>query len=190
MKHIKSFSLGIVFLAGIGLFSCADESTNSLEKSSYFDIKGFIEKNIQQIDSVEVLKESEIQGEVKQANVIYSIQDWEEEFGIFIEADINRSSLNQSYETTSSSEMLTHELLPDARNKVKYIKVTYSEDQVSSVSIKIADDNLFYSSTTLAEIYMNTATNLIDHYAIETSQKIWFLDKNDMKIAGEIISKR
>lgn len=189
MKHTKSFSLGTFFLASFILFSCVDESSSSLEKSSYFDLKGFIATHIQEIDSVEVIKDSEIQGEAKQATVIYSAKDWEDEFSLFKEADINKSSLVQSYETTSTDEMLSHKLLPNGRNKVKYITVTYSEGQVSSVSIKIADDNLFYSSTTLGEIYMNKFTNLIDRYVIETSQKIWFLDRNDMKIEGKIIPK-
>jgi hypothetical protein len=190
MKQIKSFSFSILFLASIGLFSCEDESTNAQEKTPYFDLKGFIEKNIQDVDSVEVIKESEIQGEEKQVTVVYSIKDWDEEFGIFKEADINKTSLLQDYETTTSSDMLTHELLPNSKSKVKYIKVTYSEDEVSSVSIKIADDNLFYTTTTLAEIYMDNSTNLIDHYAIETTQKIWFLDENNMKIEGKIVPKR
>ena len=103
---------------------------------------------------MEVIKDSEIQGDTKQATVIYSAKDWEDEFSLFNEADINKSSLIQSYETISTDDMLSHKLLPNGRNKVKYITVTYSDGQVSSVSIKIADDNLFYSSTTLGEIYM------------------------------------
>ncbi|REG87031.1 hypothetical protein [Algoriphagus antarcticus] len=189
MKHIKSFSFGIFFLASFGLCSCVDESTKGIEKEPYFDLKGFIEEKIQEIDSVEVSKVSQVQEEEKQATVIYTTKDWEEEFGIFTEADINNSSSLQSYETTSSDSTLAHELYPNSEGKVKYIKVTYFEDEVSSVSIKIADDNLFYSTTTLAEMYMNKATNLIDHYSIETTQKIWFLDPNEMKIQGTIIPK-
>lgn len=185
MKYIKP--LGILFLVVLGLFSCAEETTNSLEEAPYFDLKGFIAEKIQEVDGVEVSKVSRIQGEEKKVEVSYSIKDWVEELGIFIEADINNSSLLQSYETTSSDTELAHELFPNSKGKVKYIKVTFSEDEVSSVSIKIADDNLFYSTTTLAEIYMNNATHLIDHYSIETTQKIWFLDPNNMKIQGTIV---
>ncbi|MEB2779032.1 hypothetical protein U3A58_01410 [Algoriphagus sp. C2-6-M1] len=190
MKHHQRFSYGILLLAVFGQFSCVDESTNTPEKEPYFDLKGFIEEKIQEIDSLEVTKVSEIQGEKKQVTVTYSIKDWEEEFAIFKEADINNASQLQSYQTTSTDDLLAHELLPKTKGKVKYIKVTYKEEDVSSVAIKIADDNLFYSSTTLADIYINNATNLIDHYSIETTQKIWFLDANDMKIQGTIVPKR
>lgn len=189
MKCFKSFSSGILLVALIGLFSCVNESTSTLEKEPYFDLKGFIEEEIEKLDSMEVSKVSQIQREEKQTDVVYSIQDWEEELGIFKEADINKSSLLQSYETKSSGEMLSHKLLPKEKGDVKYIKVTYSQDEVSSVSIEISEQNLFYTSTTLAELHMSKTGNMIDHYSIEKTQKIWFLDENRMKIMGTLVPK-
>ncbi|WP_192347577.1 hypothetical protein [Algoriphagus sp. Y33] len=190
MKHYKSFSFGILFLTFFGLFSCEDKTTNTQEKQPYFDLKGFIAMKIQEIDSMEVIKVSQVQGVENQTNVIYSIQDWEEEFGLFTAADINKSSLLQSYQTESSTDSLTHTLYPKSEGKVKYIKILYSNDEVSSVSIKVAEENLFYTSTTLAELYMDSVSNVVDHYSIETTQKIWFLDANKMKIRGEIVPTR
>ena len=126
MKHYKSLSFGILFFAIFGLFSCTEESTNSLDKSPYFDLKGFIAEKIQEVDGVEVNKKSEIQGESKQAEVVYSINDWKEEFKVFSEADINNSALLQSYETTSTNNTLTHELLPEfGRAKSRAIVFAY-----------------------------------------------------------------
>lgn len=187
MKHYKSLSFGILFFAIFGLFSCTKESTNSVEKSPYFDLKGFIAEKIQEVDGAEVNKQSEIQGESKQVEDIYSVNDWKEEFKVFSEADINNNALLQSYQTTSTNNTLTHELLPDSKGKVKYIKVTYTDDEVSSVSIKIAENSMFYSTTTLAELYLDNTTHLIDHYSIETTQKIWFLDPNNIVIQGALI---
>ncbi|WP_339750848.1 hypothetical protein [Algoriphagus aquimarinus] len=188
MKQIKGLSFGILFLSLIGLFSCVNESANSLETLPYFDLKGFIESKTQEVNGVEVVKDSQIKGEKNQTTVIYTTEDWKEELKIFTDADINRTSLLQSYETTTSDDMLSHELLPNSKGNVKYIKVTYFEDEVSSVSIKIAEENMFYTSTTVAEIYMNKSTKLVDHYTIGTTQKIWFVDANDMKIQGKIVS--
>ncbi|MFC5625346.1 hypothetical protein [Algoriphagus winogradskyi] len=188
MKHCKSFSLGILFVL-FGLSSCVDEISNTIETDPYFDLKGFVEENIQKVDNVEVAKVSQIQEEKKEVKVVYSIKDWEEEFSIFKEADINKASMLQSYKTTTSDEGLTHEALPNSKEKVKFVKVTYDDGAVSSVSIKIEDDNLFYSTTTLAAIYIDNATKLFDHYSIETTQKIWFLDENNMKIEGTIVAK-
>lgn len=187
MKGNKSFSFGIILIVWLGLSSCVDEISNTIETDPYFDLKGFVEENIQKVDNVDVAKTSQIQGEEKEVEAVYSIKEWEEEFSIFKEADINKTSMLKSYKTTTSDDLLTHELLPNSKEKVKYIKVTYDNGSVSSVSIKIADDNLFYASTTLAEIHIDSSTKLIDHYSIETSQKIWFLDENNMKIQGTIV---
>lgn len=187
MKHYQRFSFGILFLAVFGLLSCVENVTSTLDKTPYFDLKGFIKEKIQEVDSMTVNKLSQIQGEEKHTTLVYSIKNWEEEFDIFTEADINKASSLQSYSTTSSEEMLTHELLPKSKGKVKYIKVTYVGDEVSSISIKIADENLFYTTSTLAELYINSANHLIDHYSIHTTQKIWFMDANDMKIQGAIV---
>ena|SRR5690606_27236191 len=186
MKQFNRSSIGILFLSIFGLFSCVNESSNTLENDPYFDLRGFIEEKIQEVDGIEVRKDSKIQGEEKQADVIFFSKDWDDELKVFTDADINRVSLLQSYDTTSSDELLTHELLPKAEGKVKLIKVTYFEDEVSSVSIKIAEKNLFYTSTTLADLYMNNATHQIDHYSIETTQKVWFMEENYMKIKGEV----
>ncbi|MEP0712627.1 hypothetical protein [Algoriphagus sp.] len=185
MKSITP--LGKFLLVVFGLFSCVAESTKTPETLPYFDLKGFIEETIQKADGKTVSKTSHIQGEAKEVEVTYSIENWEEELSIFKDADINTSAMLQSYQTTSSDDKLVHELLPDAKAKVKYIQVTYEGEDVSSVSIMIADDNMFYSSTTLAEIYINNSTHLIDHYTIESTQKIWFLDENNMKIQGSIV---
>ena len=186
MKQQKSFSFGIIFIVVFGLFSCVDEVSTSIETDPYFDLKGFIEEHILQFDSVQVTKTSQIQGEEKEVKVIYSKEDWEEELSIFKEADINKASMLQSYKTSQSDDLLIHEALPKSKEKVKYIKVAYENGIVSSVSIKIADDNLFYSSSTLAEIYIDHSTQLIDRYSISSSQKIWFLDENNMIIKGSV----
>ncbi|WPR75039.1 hypothetical protein [Algoriphagus sp. NG3] len=190
MTHQKALPFGILFLFVVGLYSCAGESAGTIETTPYFDLKGFIEEKIQEVDSVEVLKISEVQGEENQTSMVYSIQDWKEEFSIFKDADINKPSMLQSYKTTKSDDQLLHELLPNAKGKLKHLKVAYSNSEVSQVSIKIAEDNLFYSATTLAEINLNSITHLIENYSFQTSQKIWFLDENNMRIKGTVVKKK
>ncbi|MCE7056314.1 hypothetical protein LZF95_16650 [Algoriphagus sp. AGSA1] len=189
MNYQKGLSFGIFLLLIAGFFSCAEKSTGTIETTPYFDLKGFIEKKVQEVDSLEVLKRSEIQGEENQVRLIYSIQDWTEEFSIFKDADINKASMLQSYGTTKSDDLLAHELLPKAKGKLKYLKISYYNGEVSGVSIKIAEDNLFYSATTLAEINLNAVTHLIESYSIQTSQKIWFLEQNNMRIEGTVVVK-
>lgn len=190
MKTTLRFSSGILLVLFLGFFSCAGPSSGELAILPYFDLKGFIETKIKDIDGAEVLKVSRIQGKEVKKTVVYSIEDWKEELDVFIQADINKASLVNSYDTRIEKGILIHELLPDADGKVKYIKVDSTTKEVRSISIKMSEDNLFYSSMTLAELYLNSATFKIDHYSIETTQKIWFLAPNNMKITGVVKPKR
>lgn len=184
MKTTSKASV-FLFLVLIGhLFSCGVQSGTELETLPYFDLKGFIELKLNEIDSVRVIKVTRVQDKEKKLETVYTREELKNEFEVFKEADINKRSLIKAYDTKVSNDQLIHELFPKAEGKVKFMKISYFEDEVSSISIKQVEKNLFYSSITLANIYINNATHKIDHYDIETTQKIWFLKPNNMKISG------
>lgn len=186
MNRLYRIYFGIILLASIGLFSCEAPVNTSLDKMPYFDLEGFIDEETMKLDGAKVVKISRVQGKEETTEATYSTQDWINEFEVFFNADINKPSTMLSYDTQINKNVLTHELLPNSKGKVKFIKVHYVEDQVSRVEIKTAEDNMFYSSVTLGSIYMNKATKKVDHYSIETTQKIWFLKPNNMKILGAL----
>jgi len=183
MKTISKIPV-ILLLALVGLFSCVEQTDTELDTLPYFDLKGFIELKANEVDSVHVIKVSRVQDQEEKIETVYTREELNNEFEVFKEADINKRSLIKSYDTKVSNDQLIHELFPKAEGKVKFLKISYFEDQVSSISIKQVEKNLFYSSITLGNIYMNNATHKIDHYDIETTQKIWFLRPNNMKISG------
>ncbi|WBL42815.1 hypothetical protein PBT90_19000 [Algoriphagus halophytocola] len=186
MLRLCSSFMWVIWGFALGLSSCAEPPKTTLEEKPYFDLKGFLEIQIDALDGTEVRKLSKIQDQEETVNVSYDREDWEEEFEVFTQADINNPSSVDSYQTSESASSLSHELKPKAKSKVKYIKVYFAGDKVERIELRIAEDNLFYASETLGELVMNTSTNLIDHYSIETTQKIWFLDPNNMSIKGDI----
>lgn len=181
----SSFRWMIIGLA-LGIFSCTEPAKTTLEEKPYFDLKGFVETQADTLDGAKVSKRSKVQDREETVATTYGREDWEEEFEVFTQADINTPSSLDSYLTSQVGPVLSHELKPKAKSKVKYIKVHYDGDKVQRIELRVAEDNLFYSSETLAEIVMNPETDLIDHYSIETSQKIWFLEPNDMRIEGVV----
>uniref|UniRef100_UPI0040470BFF hypothetical protein n=1 Tax=Algoriphagus sp. TaxID=1872435 RepID=UPI0040470BFF len=177
----------LAFLIGGLLFACApNQEMQKLEKLPYFDLKGFMDLELGKLDGDSVLKTTEINREQQIADLPYTSKDWKEEFAFFYEADINVASLATAYSTRTTPDQLIHELLPDAKGKVKEISIRYVQNYPSWITFKIKDENLFYSSTTLGELYMNQATGKIDQYKIETTQKVLFLSPNHLKISGII----
>ena len=183
MKQINYFA---VLLFGMVLGCSPTTEGPALEKLPYFDLKSFINLELSKIEGDSVLKTSEINGEEQVVDLNYTSKEWKEEFSAFYEADINVPSLASSYSTRTTPDQLIHELLPEAKGKVKELTIRYVQNYPAWVTFKIKDENLFYSSTTLGELFMNQATGKIDHYKLETTQKVLFLSPTHIKISGFI----
>jgi hypothetical protein len=175
------------FLLLGAVLSCSPTKEEpALEKLPYFDLKSFINLELSKIEGDSVLKTSEINGEEQLVDLQYDSAQWKEEFAAFYEADINVPSLASSYSTRTTPDQLIHELLPEAKGKVKDLTIRYVQNYPAWVTFKIKDENLFYSSTTLGELFMNQATGKIDQYKLETTQKVMFLSPTHIKISGLI----
>jgi len=175
----------ILSLLGLVSFSCASgEEGKTMEKLPYFNLIGFIDVEIAKIDGASVIKTSRINGEEKTVELVYTSEDWKEEFLAFYRADINSPSLARAYSTDTQFEYLIHKLLPEEKGKVQEIKIKYSRDYPSSITFHSREENLFFSTATHGEFHMNLATNRLDHYSIETTQKVWFLKPTNIKVSG------
>jgi len=175
-----------VLLFGAVLSCAPTKEEPALEKLPYFDLKSFINLELSKIEEDSVLKTSEINGEEQVIDLKYTSQEWKEEFAAFYQADINVPSLATAYDTRTTPDQLIHELLPEAKGKVKELTIRYVQNYPAWVTFKIKDENLFYSTTTLGELFMNQATGKIDQYKLETTQKVLFLSPTHIKIAGVI----
>lgn len=184
MKRLTYLTLGFLLLASFG---CATgEKGKELEKLPYFNLRGFIELEIGKLEGATVVKTSRVNGEEKIVEVVYTAQEWKNELDAFIQADINTPSLAQSYSTDAQFDYLIHELLPEAKGKVKEIRVRYVKNYPASITFHSKDENLFFSSSTMGDFHLNLATNRLDHYSIETTQKVWFLKPTNIKVSGII----
>lgn len=174
------------YLFGLAiLLACTPQGEQPrLEKLPYFDLKGFLDLELKKLDGHKVLKTSKINGEEKEEEQTYSEAQWKEEFDYFYQADINLPSLATSYSTDIQVDYLIHELLPESEGKVKEIRIRYAQSYPAAISFKIKEENFFYTSTTLGVAYMNQATGKMDHYSLETTQKVMFLDPTHIKISG------
>ena len=84
----------------------------------------------------------------------------------------------------SEGETKEKRMLP--KGKVKEISIRYVQNYPRWVTFRLNDENMFYQSTTLGEIFMNQSTRKIDYYKIETTQKVMFLSPTHIKISGII----
>jgi hypothetical protein len=165
--------------------SCVSgEEGRKMEKLPYFNLSGFLDVELAKLDGDQVIKTSRVNGKEITVDTTYTLAQWKAEFAAFYLADINSPSLALAYSTDTNFDYLTHKLLPEAKGKVKEIKIKYVNNYPSTITFRMADNNLFFSSATHGEFHMNLATNKLDHYSIETTQKVWFLKPTNIKVAG------
>lgn len=187
MKINAIILAGLLFGAAFACTSNPEATTETkMEKLPFFDLKGYLDQEIPKMDGAKIAKISRVQGNQEMSDVVYSIQDWKDELDIFYQADINRPSLALSYDTKIQHNYLVHTLLPEAKGKVKEITVRYDLDKPTRITVKLVEENIFYTSIILGELYFNVSTFKIDHYSVESTQKIWFLKPNNMKIMGAV----
>lgn len=182
MKFRSYLILSVLVFA---FFACVSgEESKEMEQLPYFNLSGFFDVEIAKIDGASVIKTSRINGEEKTVELVYSAADWKEEFLAFYQADINSPSLARAYSTDTKYEYLIHELLPEEKGRVKDIKIKYTRDYPSSITFRSREENLFFSTSTYGEFHLNLATNKLDHYSIETTQKVWFMKPTNIKVSG------
>jgi hypothetical protein len=186
MRSAKAIHLLLISITCITLFSCGDQLKTGLETDPYFDLKGFVAQQAKSLDGHQVEKKSAVGNEEKKSEMIYSTQEWKDELLVFTSADINKPSLVQAYQSERNPTTLSHTLRPDSKDNVKSIFVEYDGEKVRRITIQLVEDDLFYSSTTKGVLVINIETKKLASYEIETTQKIWFLDSNVMKISGII----
>ncbi|NVJ87169.1 MAG: hypothetical protein HWE15_12735 [Algoriphagus sp.] len=185
-------NLLLLFGAFLFLFSSCENAPGiakpgKLDPLPYYDVSGFIEAEIAKMDEERVTKSTRINGKEESLEVSLSQEEWREELDAFIRADINKPSLVSSYTTELQGDILIHRLKPGAKNSVQEIRVRIIDDRPIWLTFKVAKESMFYTSYVLGEVYMNQRTQKIDHYGIETTQKIWFLSPNNMRVKGAVL---
>ncbi len=182
-KYLWTFS--ILILAN----SCAVDQNREPGNSepAYFPLKEFIEVQAKRLDQKGISKLVEIKGTLQKVEEKLSEEEWLLELDLFLQADINKSALGQSYDIHRSEEYLIHELKPGENGKIKKLVFRYEGDQVKEISFQAETDNMFYNSKTRGVLYTHSKTGLLEQINIEAIQKVVFLTPNKMVIKGSVI---
>lgn len=189
---MKKLSFSIVFTA-TSLFlwnSCQSENASEAAMPKlYFDLKAYFANQIKQIEATKtsLVKTVFLNGkqETKQLNNL----NWQDEFALFINSDINRIAWRDSYSIDSCSMQNNKTHLdykavdPDLRTQEIHIWLDTNTRQLDSLTIRNKVENVFY---TLDEnLYFAPQKS----YRINAIQKARFVKLNTMQINGEMAKK-
>jgi hypothetical protein len=177
----------LMFMLSIVLFAigCDPVAENTYEQKDFFDLKSFIEQQIEKGTKIKSYRKS-LTFDGKTEQQILDDLNLSEELSIFTNADINKPAWFDKYEVDSVFNAkqqlvrLTYQTL-DKKLKTKRLSVSYTGAQIDTVSIVQATANAV-AKTDQHLIYIPEKG-----YRIENVQKVTALDGRTLVVDVEFV---
>ncbi len=170
------FSFLIVFIS-----SCTQKEQNKVQIKSYFDLKGYFEKEADRLNKTKskINKSVAINGETE--HKIVKIEDYKAELSSFISSDINKASwkgaFNIQKKGNSTIFSTSNEKIP-----IKKLEVQYVNNKIRFIQILIETDNILYHSIDSLTYFPDSL------YEIKKIQKIKLLKEKKYVVVGKFTS--
>ena len=167
-----------LFIFFIGCFGDVGSEMKS-DELAFFDLKGFIESEVTDLDAKNIVKVTEVNGQKETLKL--DAHDFKSDLKIFSDADINKPSWVDKYSTEKVTadngevSQLKYEA-QDPKLKTKSLQVDFLEGQVSKIQIVKA------SSSAISEVSETLVYNPTSGYKIERSQDISIAGKNNFMV--------
>ncbi len=140
--------LSVLFALAFILSSCQNP-TDTVQTKTYFDLKGFIEQQIIELNKRKPLVNKKMTMDNNKDSKETTQIDWAKELELFIQGDLNKQAYQLSY-TISHPTPNTHlySLKSEEKLPVKSLKVVINETskQPSLVEILLEEKNKLYHS--------------------------------------------
>jgi len=174
----------IIFFLALVAIGC----DKKVEKSEiyYFDLKGLVTSQIGDLNQKQprLLKNWQI-GSKKESKE-FEKTDWNKELEVFIEADINKSGLKNSYVTEKIGFTEKFKLKEGENAPIKYLIVKKdSLGMTEQVELESGMDNYLFESKTKLKLILKD--NKLQSYNAEGYQKLFFGKADSTKIEGIIL---
>jgi hypothetical protein len=178
-------SVGITML--FLCFSCSNP-TESSQKPVYYDWKTFLRKEINRLQNLKpTVHKSIILDGQKESKTLSEI-NFENELALFLDADLNKSAYENSYENLSENNLIWYSLKKDENLKVKKVLIHLDLMELpENVEIEVQEKNILFS--TEKKLHMHFIEGKLETYSIDGSQQLAWLTPTHYKMMGVILSK-
>ena len=160
------------------LAACGPSSPNVEAPEAYFDLKGYIEKEVTRLNKLKPTVDKTVvvnkQAERKQVKV----ENWTDELTVFLDADINKSAWQGLFAVSKSDTLETYRSNDD-KVYVKSLQVERKNKVVTGVTILLNTKNYLYQSADTLRYYPDSL------YEIRKQQHIKLLNPKQFRISGK-----
>lgn len=180
MPKIKKI-LCLLFV--VTIFSCTQKEVKLSNEEYFFSLKNYFEKEALRLTRQHALVLKEVRRNDESEEKEIRIQDWEKEFGLFIESDINKLSWKDSYQETAhrnlsgSLDTLIYQS-KDPGLRTQEIRIIKENEKIKEIAIKNTVRNYLYNSVEELKYYPDSL------YEINKKQDVIILGSNAYHISG------
>lgn len=159
-------------------FSCREKTEAPFtEEDYYFSLTRYFTEEAKRLSTLSkpILKEVSRNSSAESKTI--EMDNWEKEFGLFIESDINKLSWKDSYQEIKDQDTTTYISL-DPELRTQKIVVIKNDQEISGIRIENVTKNVLYNSLEKLSYYPDSL------YLIEKKQDVVFLGSNEYRITG------
>ncbi len=178
-RRAVSSCFKMLAVIGIIFSSCKPDNLKEGAVKEYFDVKGYFEQNIAQLNKKhgKVNKTVVHSGSAESKTV--AISNWQSELSLFTESDINKPAWKGNYVKTDSAGTLIYRTTnPDLRTREIIVSKT-KQGVIQKILIRNEVNNLLYTTRETLAYFPDSA------YEIDKYQKVKLLKANTYKIAAK-----
>lgn len=185
MIYLKNLT-GFIFVLGM-LLACGS-SEKSMQRNIYFAWSAFLKQQINGYAKSNQRVHKTVVLDGKKEVKIVSNLDWEKEFALYLEADLNKPAFEKSYDNLSEPGFYWYSLKKDENLPVKKLIIQLdAEERPEKVEIEIYQKNFLFE--TRKKLFMNFSEGRIQTYYIEGMQQFFLAEPTSYKILGVLIAK-
>jgi hypothetical protein len=183
IRTIGVFSLSVILV--LSQFSCSTPENND-QNLPYYDWANYLKSEISYLSTQsKMVHKSILLGNKKEDKVIKSM-NWENEWAVFLEADINKPAYKLSYDNLSEDGLVWYSSKIGEKVPVKTFKMQVDIiGKPMQVEIEIIQSNFLFE--TRKKLNMNVVDGHVETYSIEGFQKIRYLPATTYKLMGVIL---
>jgi hypothetical protein len=172
----------ILFVLGFALLACLPACKPQVKNNGAFDLSGYFKTEAARLQKANraVVKTVYHNG-VTETKTVH-IGNWEQELGLFIDADINKPTWKSNYDVLDEDSVVRY-TAKDSSVKVREILITRNKQKIRWLLIftKTPKNNLY---TTIQKLVYYPDSL----YYISTRQDVRFIGRNYYRVQG-VISK-
>jgi len=177
---------GFIFVFGM-MLACGS-SEKSIQKNTYFAWSAFLKQQITDYAKLNQRVHKSVVLDGKKEVKIISNLDWEKEFALYLDADLNKPAYEKSYDNLSEPGFFWYSLKKDENLPVKKMIIHLdAEERPAKVEIEIAQKNFLFE--TRKKLFMNFSEGRVQTYYIEGMQQFFLSEPTSYKILGVLIAK-